>query len=178
MPTGLKRYQGGGDCHFLTFSCYHRLPYLTEPGAYEAFARILERTRQRHAFRIYGYVLMPEHVHLLLSEPPKSPLATALKALKQETAKQLKAGRDRFWQPRYYDFNVFSEAKFTEKLKYIHRNPVTRGIVAKPEDWPWSSFHHYVTGLPGTIEIESWWTEQARVRIRGMTPDAPRPVDL
>ena len=178
MPTGLKRWQGGGDCHFVTFSCHDRQPYLTEPGACETFERVFERTRQRHGFRVYGYVLMPEHVHLLLSEPPKSPLATALKALKQETAKQLKAGRERFWQPRYYDFNVFSEAKSTEKLKYIHRNPVTRGLVARPEDWPWSSFCHYVTGLPGTVEIESWWTEQAGVRVRGMTPDAPAPDGL
>jgi putative transposase len=178
MPTGLKRFQEDGDCHFITFSCHGRKPYLTEPGAYQTFQKIFEQTRQRHGFRVYGYVLMPEHVHLLLSEPPKTPLASVLKALKQETAKKLKAGRDHFWQPRYYDFNVFTEGKYLDKLRYIHRNPVTRGLVARPEDWSWSSFCHYATGLPGTVEIESWWTQQARVRIRGMTLDAPAPEGL
>jgi putative transposase len=60
MPTGLKRWQGGGDCHFVTFSCHDRLPYLTEPGACETFERVFERTRQRHGFRVYGYVLMAD----------------------------------------------------------------------------------------------------------------------
>ena len=44
--------------------------------------------------------------------------------------------REHFWQPRYYDFNVWSSAKRTEKLKYIHRNPVARGLVERPEDGP------------------------------------------
>jgi putative transposase len=63
-----------------------------------------------------------------------------------------------FWQRRYYDFNVFTEAKVVEKLKYMHRNPVQRGLTSKPEDWLWSSFCHYATGNPGTVEIESEWT--------------------
>jgi len=67
-----------------------------------------------------------------------------------------------FWQPRYYDFNVHSEEKFTEKLRYIHRNPVARGLVARPEDWAWSSFRHYATGNRGTVEIESFWAAARR----------------
>jgi len=63
-----------------------------------------------------------------------------------------------FWQARYYDFNVWSEKKRVEKLRYIHRNPVTRGLVKKPEDYPWSSFRHYATGNAGAVEIESQWT--------------------
>ena len=69
-----------------------------------------------------------------------------------------------FWQARYYDFNVWSERKFVEKLRYLHRNPVTRGLVAKPENWPWSSFRHYATGEVGTVEIESQWTALRRER--------------
>jgi len=68
--------------------------------------------------------------------------------------------KDPFWQARYYDFNVWSEKKFVEKLRYIHRNPVARGLVNKPEDWPWSSFRHYLTGAEGTVEIESQWTAE------------------
>jgi len=68
--------------------------------------------------------------------------------------------KDPFWQARYYDFNVWSEKKFVEKLRYIHRNPVARGLVNKPEDWPWSSFRHYLTGAEGTVEIGSQWTAE------------------
>jgi putative transposase len=63
-----------------------------------------------------------------------------------------------FWQARYHDFNVWSAEKETEKLKYIHRNPVRRGLVAKPEEWMWSSFRHYATGIAGPVEVESHWT--------------------
>ena len=66
-----------------------------------------------------------------------------------------------FWQARYYDFNVHSSRKGTEKLDYMHRNPV-RGSCAKPEDWPWSSFRHYRTGLRGIVEVESLWTAARR----------------
>jgi putative transposase len=89
---------------------------------------------------------MPEHVHLLIDEPPKDTLATFLQIFKQLTARELKsADQKQFWQRRYYDFNVSSSEKFVEKLRYIHRNPVVRGLVAKPEDYRWSSFNplHY-----------------------------------
>ncbi len=58
-------------------------------------------------------------------------------------------------QAHSYDFNVSTPEKFVEKLRYIHRNPVRRGLVAKPEDWPWSSYRHYQTGTRGAVEIES-----------------------
>ena len=84
----------------------------------------------------------------------------ALKSIKVSVAKQ---SQERpFWQPRYYDFNVYTERKRIEKLKYMHRNPVKRGLVERPEDWQWSSFRHYMTGESGTVEIESWWTATRR----------------
>jgi putative transposase len=83
--------------------------------------------------------------------------------LKQKTSGKLKRKAEvRFWQRRYYDFNVHSELKRVEKLRYMHRNPVQRGLVEKPEDWPWSSFVRYATGTTGTVEIESDWTAQRR----------------
>ena len=164
MPLGLKRYQQARDQHFITFSCYRRLPYLADPAAMATVEQVLERTRARHNARVYAYVLMPEHVHLLINETFNVPLATFLKSLKQETSRQLKGSRDHFWQPRYYDFNVFTPDKFSEKLQYIHRNPVTRGLVARPEDYPWSSFNYYRTGKPGTVQIESEWLANARTR--------------
>jgi hypothetical protein len=71
-------------------------------------------------------------------------------------------GRGPFWQARYYDFNVWSEVKRVEKLRYIHRNPVTRRLVERPEDWAWSSYRHYLTGEMGKVEIESHWTARKR----------------
>jgi putative transposase len=164
MPSNLKRYQTEGHYHFITFSCYRRLPYLDNDRARIVFEEALEKLRQRHQFFLFGYVLMPEHVHMLLTEPKVRPLGTTLSVLKGETSKLLKGERVQFWQVRYYDFNVITSRKFVEKLRYIHRNPVERGLARKPKDWPWSSFCHYVTGVPGRIEIESQWTWNRRER--------------
>ena len=132
---------------------------------------------------------MPEHVHLLLSEPESKNLALALQMLKQMVSRNLhptsagdpsyreaKGGDVQpqpFWQARYYDFNVWSERKRVEKLRYIHRNPVKRGLVERPEDWPWSSFHHYLTGEEGVVEIESHWTASRREN-QGIYPTVRR----
>jgi putative transposase len=108
---------------------------------------------------------MPEHMHLLVSEPERGTLAQAMQSLKQGVARRLALrGADPFWQARYYDFNVWSECKFVEKLRYIHRNPVRRGLVVRPEDWAWSSFRHYLSGEAGPVEIESQWTARKRER--------------
>jgi putative transposase len=103
---------------------------------------------------------MPEHAHLLVGEPLRVPLSSAIQALKISVARR-RTERS-FWLPRYYDFNVHNEEKRIEKLRYMHRNPVVRGLVAKPEDWPWSSFRHNATGLKGSVEIESEWTAARR----------------
>jgi putative transposase len=108
---------------------------------------------------------MPEHVHLLLSEPRKLNLAQALKALKQSVSRRLMGDAVAFWQARYYDFNVPNEETRIEKLRYLHRNPVKRGLCAKPDDWEWSSFRHYATGVEGLVEIESDWTARKRERV-------------
>jgi putative transposase len=158
MPSGLKRFQTSESLHFVTFSCFHRLPLLEAPGAKETVEAVLEQTRARHLARVYAYVLMPEHVHLLVNEPPRILLAQLLKAVKQMTSRKLRGAREKFWQERYYDSNVHGEKARSEVIRYIHRNPVKRGLVEKPEDWPWSSFRHYSTGQIGVVEIESQWT--------------------
>jgi putative transposase len=155
MPWSLKRYQNSGSLHFITFSCYRRQPLLKKPGAPEMFEQALEQARVKYGFFVYGYEVMAEHVHLLVSEPERGTLGTAIKAIKQSVARrQVKTG-EHFWQGRYYDFNVGTAQKKVEKLKYIHRNPVHRGLVDKLEDWPWSSYLHYATGEVGTVQIES-----------------------
>lgn len=149
--------------HFVTFSCYRRKAKLTTDRARRIFERSLEQARRVYGFCVIGYVVMPEHVHLLLTEPETAPLATALQAIKQSVSRSLASrAPEPFWQARYYDFNVWSNNKRVEKLRYIHHNPVRRGMVTRPEDWKWSSFRHYATGAEGQVEIESEWTARKR----------------
>ncbi len=169
MPWGLKRFRKTGHLHYVTFTCYHRTTLLARAEARDIFQQELERVRRWYGFVIAGYVVMPEHVHLLVSEPERTLLATALQMLKQMAARKLSGGSGAFWQKRYYDFNLWSEAKRIEKLRYMHRNPVQRGLVEKPEDWAWSSFRHYATGVEGVVKIESEWTARMRERM-GVIP--------
>ncbi|MGH6630279.1 MAG: REP-associated tyrosine transposase [Burkholderiales bacterium] len=170
MPRGLKRFQESKQTHFVTFSCYRRQGRLRPPARCDLFVEKLEQTRRRFGLRIYGFVVMPEHLHLLLSEPDRDRLATAIQSLKLAVAKSVPGlGAEaqeptQFWQKRYYDRNVRDHDEFVEKLRYIHRNPVKRGLVQRPEEWPWSSFRHYATGEAGGVEIESEWTTRQRER--------------
>ena len=165
MPTGLKRYQKTGNSHFITFSCYRRQPFLQADTAKDIIQIILEQTRKQQDLCIAAYVIMPEHIHLLTDEPATGTVASFVQIFKQLTSRELKsASQKQFWQRRYYDFNVHSSEKRTEKIQYIHRNPVARGLASKPEDYRWSSFNHYATGEPGPIEIESEWTARKRER--------------
>ena len=211
MARDLQRFYGGSDLHFLTFSCYQRKPLFRSAARCDLLLQILERVRRRYRLVVLGYVVMPEHVHLLVSEPQRKTLSTAIQALKlgvvrgleyegersvpmsrtsSETlrlnpARAVGAGLDvgwavpmsrkpsetwgspilrtpdvggcekpnRFWQARFYDFNVWTEHKRIEKLRYIHRNPVARGLVAAPEQWRWSSFRWYLWGEVGPVRI-------------------------
>lgn len=157
------RYQEQGCLHFITFSCYHWMPLLDTLAAKETFETELARVRAWYGCYITGYVVMPEHVHLLLSEPERSKLSVAIQMLKQIASQKLRPKHlPHFCQVRYYDFPVWTEAKRIEKLRYIHRNPVKRGLVERPEDWKWSSFVHYATGAEGIVSIESQWTARRR----------------
>jgi putative transposase len=91
-------------------------------------------------------------------------LSLAIQMLKQNVWRELQplAGGGPFWQERYYDFNVWSERKLIEKLRYLHRNPVKRGLVERPEEWVLSSFRHYLSENEGVVEIESQWTARKR----------------
>lgn len=151
MPSHLKRYYGAGDLHFETFSCHGRQPFLNTPEARDSFLAIMEEERSLRSLYIAGYVVMPEHVHLLIAEPASGEIATFLKSTKQRFARAAHrsgavSAEMTVWQKRYYDFNVFTDQKRIEKLKYMHRNPVARALVKRPEDWRWSSFRFYLLG--------------------------------
>ena len=161
VPRGLYRLHHSGSAHFITFTCYHRYKHLDDPFVRDLFVRALERSRKLYKMLVYGFVVMPEHVHLLVSEPERGTVANAIQSLKISSAKQAKqwhamAEEARaFWQKRYYDRNVRGK-EFTEKLRYIHRNPTRRNLVIRPEDWKWSSYRHYLTGESCGVDIECW----------------------
>jgi putative transposase len=172
MAKNLKRYCGRGDLHFVTFSCYRRLPLLRTIRARNLFVKALGAIRDRYNFSLVGYVVMPEHVHLLVSEPPKCTPSLVLKVLKQRVARDLRNGSKRrvgqlrlafltgdarlprFWQRRFHDFNVYSRYKVREKLEYMHENPVKRGLVKNSAEWIWSSFSFYEKGEAGLVKID------------------------
>ena len=195
MPRGLKRFHHSQQSHFVTFCCYHRQRFFATDESRRVFESALERVLRSYRLYVYGYVVMPEHVHLLLSEPQPDggqadggplklgfglsgntdwlsnpqlyTLADALKSLKQGVARGLIGDASHFWQKRYYDFNIRDYPQCVEKLRYIHRNPVKQGLCNRPEDWQWSSFRHYATGAEGRVEIESEWTARKRERAAG-----------
>jgi len=165
VPSKLQRYYGSGDLHFVTASCYQRQPLLGTPYRRDLFLRVLELMRRRYRFVVLGFVVMPEHFHLLVSEPQRKTLSTVIQALKLGFSRRLLGPRvgvrepapaataNRIWQARFYDFNVWTEHKRIEKLRYMHRNPVARGLVNSPEQWPWSSFRSHYYGEPGLVRI-------------------------
>ncbi len=163
MPAGLQRYYGKGHLHFVTFGCYHRRPHLKTARAKDLFSQVLGEARQRYQFHLVGYVVMPDHVHLLISEPKRGTPSTVVQVLKQRVSRALrtratdnvKSGKPQpFWETRFYDFNVWSDAKRREKLEYMHANPVTKGLVEDPRDWPWSSWPFYYSGESGFVVID------------------------
>jgi REP-associated tyrosine transposase len=180
MRRKLKRYYGAGHLHFITCSCYRRQPLLGTALRRDLFLTVLEQVRRRYALVVIGYVVMPEHIHLLISEPQDKNPSTVMQALKLGFARRVLASARRrlnpaqsslfghtpqhIWQKRFYDFNVWTERKRIEKLRYMHRNPVERGLVASPELWRWSSFRAYAFGEAGPVRVNGWEILKMKIR--------------
>ena len=130
----------------------------------------MEEVRQRYRFVVVGYVVMPDHIHLLISEPERGTPSTVMQVVKQRFARRVLPKKKRsarqaelwpdqkqhVWQRRFYDFNVWSAHKRIEKLRYMHRNPVKRGLVLEPDQWEWSSFRSYAYREEGKVRINQW----------------------
>ena len=162
----VKHYHEPGNCHELTFSCYRRLPLLANNERCLALCVAIGRAVRRHEYQLVAFVLMPEHVHLLVyptvADPRIDKLLSAIKRpysyrIKQELivhdqrlSEQLtireRPGKQafRFWQEGPgYDRNLSTERATTAAIDYIHANPVRRGMVEKASDWKWSSARWY-----------------------------------
>jgi putative transposase len=182
VPNKLHRYYGAGDLHFITTSCYQRLPLLARPQNRDLLLGVLERVRRRYRFVVVGYVIMPEHLHLLLSEPERGNPSKVMQAIKQGFARRLlprlRAASDarqgnlwetavdhgHIWQARFYDFVVLTEKKRVERLRYMHANPVRRGLVLEPQQWNWSSYRYYALAEPGIVLVDE--KQRAELKIR------------
>ncbi|HOI56125.1 MAG TPA: transposase [Phycisphaerae bacterium] len=158
-----RRYDEPGHAHYLTFSCFRRQPFFRGRRSPGWFLDAVAQARQELRFDLWAWVIMPEHVHLLLRPAPESQISGILWRIKRrvthEATRYLAAadpeflerrlldgqpnGRftHRFWQRGGgYDRNLWRVGELREKVDYIHANPVRRGLVAHPRDWPWSSW--------------------------------------
>ena len=168
-------YTEQAHAHYLTFSCYKRLWLFKNPALYSLFLDHLADARRRLHFKLYGFVLMPNHIHLLVFPQPETSISSMLSRIKGPFANQallylrkhlpelhdgLKVikGQDttwRFWQAGGgYDRNIYSDDVFQKTLEYMHLNPVRKSLVEKPENWRWSSVRYYQTGMLDEIEID------------------------
>ncbi|MCH7721580.1 MAG: transposase [Planctomycetes bacterium] len=175
MPTGLERHDEAGHTHFWTISCYRRLGFFFDDGVKQVVVDGLRRLQSEFEICLIGYVVMPDHVHVLLYPHPRAceqpvPVSQLLNGFKQYVGYHGKQRlrdywrehhrlwsrpltdwahggfkRQSLWTTRAYDFNVDREAKLREKLDYCHKNPLTQGLVERPEEWRWSSYRYYET---------------------------------
>jgi len=166
-----KTYNEIGHIHELTFTCFHRLPLLDTASARAIFLACLDQARRKHAFKVYAYVIMPEHVHLLI-HPTQAiyNISTILHAIKTRSSRlildeikrsngRLQEGpmierpngrrEHRFWQQGGgYDRNMTSPEAIANAIEYIHRNPHRRNLTIGDEDWLWSSETVYLGRRP------------------------------
>jgi putative transposase len=159
MPGGLKRFHQSGQCHFITVSCFRRQPFLGTALLRDRFQEILLETIGRYQAALIAYVIMPEHLHLILTEPEIASIATVLQVMKQRYSIAMKKLEPDLyqrlqkktahpppcpiWETRYYDFNLNRLSTQKQKIAYIHFNPVRRGLTKKMEEWRWSSYSVY-----------------------------------
>lgn len=162
----IKHYHEPGDCHEFTFSCYRRMPLLTNDDWRKRFCEAIDPALVRYGFRLVAFVLMPEHVHLLIyptvSEPKIDKVLSALKRPYSYRIKKILIERNspllekltirerpgkttfRYWQEGPgYDRNFSGEKATRNAIDYIHENPVRRGLVKQARDWKWSSARWY-----------------------------------
>jgi putative transposase len=172
-----RRYNAAHQPRELTFSCYRRIPFFSRERTCEWFIEALEGARARFGFQLWAYVLMPDHVHLLVNPGERAAeVSQFLQAVKEPVARRaiawLKANspefldrltvregqrvRHRFWQPGGgYDRNVTSSETLRAMIEYIHANPVRRGLAPTIEDWEWSSARWYAGIRPVKIEMDN-----------------------
>jgi putative transposase len=167
----VKHYHEPGDLHELTFSCYRRVPLLTNDRWREWLSAAIDSAGEKTGIRLTAFVYMPEHVHLLVAHPAGAPaISRYLSLIKRPVSKAIKTQlletqsplidrltvqerpgitRFRFWQEGPgFDRNLNSPADIEVSIDYLHRNPCRRGFVERAVDWKWSSARWYLFEPP------------------------------
>ncbi len=161
--TQLRHYDNLGTARFVTFSCYRKRQYFKEDFVFKMFLEYLSMAKQKYQFRLYGYVIMPDHVHLILHPRLPIKLGLVIREIKSKMARHYfrvcqprdNSATNKFWQLRCYDHNCRSLETVIEKINYCHNNPVTRGLVKYPGDWKYSSYN-WMNGIEDVpIEIDN-----------------------
>jgi putative transposase len=170
-------YDIPGHAHFLTYSCFQQLALLSRDRSRGWVVNAVQEARSKFDFDLWAYVIMPEHVHLLIRPRQEQyQMKRILAALKRPVSAQAKAylratgntawlakltvkeGEEmvfRFWQAGGgYDHNLWNDRPILEVIDYIHANPVRRGLVARPTDWFWSSARFYAGDLSGPLMMD------------------------
>ncbi|TKJ38432.1 hypothetical protein CEE37_13015 [candidate division LCP-89 bacterium B3_LCP] len=178
MPP--KHYNHHPHIHYLTFSCYKHLHLFKDDYLYYLIIKYLDHARHRGLYKLFGFVVMPNHVHLLIQPNINISISAILRAIKQPFSHHalnhirdlwpdlhydlfVKKGSRTirvFWQAGGgYDRNIFEKETFDHTLEYIHLNPVREHLVTSSLDWKWSSANYYTTGETGLIEMDkiNWW---------------------
>ena len=157
--------------HFVTFSCYRRRQALQEDQSKRIVLGRLSVLLRRHDATCCGFVVMPEHVHAVVWFPLPKQLTPFIHGWKRESSRTLKQWfrthrphyfaasqmARRFWQPKYYPFEIYSQEKLHEKVNYMHKNPVDRGLVERAVDYPWSSARYWLEGR--SVGVPLGWIE-------------------
>jgi len=168
MRTHRHTYDLKGHAHFITFSCYKRRRLLDIDDSKRIVISYLASGIKKHAAQCSGFVIMPDHVHVLMRFPESVRLGEFVKQLKRMSSFRIKKlsshalpeygstidPGDPTWQRGYYDFNVYEYDKLLEKLTYMHENPVKAGLVDKADDWAFSSARWYANGRSVGVPIE------------------------
>jgi len=171
-----KRWDIPGSAHYLTFSCFARRPFFTGRRSPQWFVDAVDQARAKLHFDLWAWVIMPEHVHLLILPAEgvgisqvlyqvKKPVTTwALSWTRRHAPQFLPRMLDvqpngqashRFWlRGGGYDRNLRSVPDVHEKIVYIHANPVRRGLVERPEQWPWSSSRAWAEEIDQPLRID------------------------
>ncbi len=173
-----RRFDDPGHAHELTFSCYRRLPLLSRDRTRGWLVEAIDEARLRERFDLQAYVIMPEHVHILIRpREPGDEVSRILWRIKRPMGRRAVAylrvhspsflakltvtrgdgiRESRFWQAGGgYDRNIVEPTTVRKVIDYIHLNPVRRGLVEHPEDWAWSSARWYAGLRPVPLDIDS-----------------------
>jgi REP-associated tyrosine transposase len=153
--TRLRRIEDRDRIFFVTTNLAPKVAPLI-PEESDLILTAIEKQRLNADFLLFGYVVMPTHVHLLFS-PQNQNLIQIMRDIKSKTGfaiAQLRNVAGPVWQERYFDTIIRRVRNFWQKLEYIHGNPVEAGLVENPEDWRWSSCRHYVKKGEGPIALD------------------------